>query len=207
MAIGIRRATAADAAGLAELAAVTFPLACPPHTTAAAKAAFIAESFSVNRFGEYLRNPGRQLFVAADSPSDLETPNALDSPSDLDPSGDLDPYGGVDRPGALIGFAMVIFGEPADPDAAAAIRLHPTAEISKLYVLPGHHGTGIAGQLMAASLSAARARNARGAWLGVNNENARAARFYGKHGFEVVGSKHFRLGDQLEDDFVMECAL
>ncbi|PPH62167.1 GNAT family N-acetyltransferase, partial [Rathayibacter rathayi] len=34
----VRRASPADADALAELAAATFPLACPPHTTAEAKA-------------------------------------------------------------------------------------------------------------------------------------------------------------------------
>ncbi|MEO6827135.1 MAG: N-acetyltransferase [Microbacteriaceae bacterium] len=195
MVIGIRQATAADAAGLAELAAATFPLACPAHTTDAAKAAFIAEVLSMERFADYLRDRRRQLFVAEDGSGDR------DSLGDGDSSGD------PDSTGALVGFAMVIFGEPADPDAAAAIRLHPTAEISKLYVSPGYHGTGIAGKLMSTSLSAARASHARGAWLGVNNENARASRFYRKHGFEVIGTKHFRVGGRLEDDFVMECVL
>jgi len=44
-------------------------------------------------------------------------------------------------------------------------------------------------------------------WLGVNEENAKAQRFYAKHGFERVGSKHFLVGDRYEDDWVMERAL
>ena len=39
----VRQARPADAVALHELAAATFPLACPPTTTDAAKAAFIAE--------------------------------------------------------------------------------------------------------------------------------------------------------------------
>jgi ribosomal protein S18 acetylase RimI-like enzyme len=46
-----------------------------------------------------------------------------------------------------------------------------------------------------------------GIWLGVNNENARAQRFYAKSGFEKVGSKRFLMGDAYEDDFVMERSL
>ena len=57
---------------------------------------------------------------------------------------------------------------------------------------------------MAATLDAAAAAGAATAWLGVNEENARAIRFYEKHGFVKVGRKHFRLGDRLEDDWVLE---
>ena len=51
------------------------------------------------------------------------------------------------------------------------------------------------------------ATGARSVWLGVNNENARANRFYEKHGFAIVGDKHFRLGDRMEDDYVRELVL
>jgi len=44
-------------------------------------------------------------------------------------------------------------------------------------------------------------------WLGVNQLNARAQRFYAKHGFERVGVKRFLVGDRFEDDFVYERAL
>ena len=47
----------------------------------------------------------------------------------------------------------------------------------------------------------------RSVWLGVNQENARAQRFYGRHGFAVVGAKRFRVGDRDESDFVMELEL
>jgi ribosomal protein S18 acetylase RimI-like enzyme len=37
----------------------------------------------------------------------------------------------------------------------------------------------------------------------VNRENGRAQRFYRKHGFEITGTKTFRLGASLEHDYVM----
>lgn len=193
MSATVREATPADAAGLATLAAITFPLACPPHTTEEAKAAFIRDVLSEERFREYLADPSRRLLVAVEEGPAEEGP-AEEGPADEDAM-------------ELAGFTMMIFGEPHDTDAAAAIRLHPTAEISKVYVLPGHHGTGVAAGLMTASLTTARVRGAAGVWLGVNNENARACAFYRKHGFEIVGTKRFRVGDRFEDDFVMERAL
>lgn len=177
MSVGIRAATAADAGALAAVAAVTFPLACPPHTTDEAKAAFIAAVLSVERFAEYTVDPARRLLVAQDD----------------------------DR--SVIGYTMVNLGEPTDADVRAVVRVRPTAELSKCYVLPGHHGEGVAGRLMEASLAVTAEAGAAGIWLGVNEENTRAQRFYGKHGFERVGSKRFLVGDRLENDWVMERAL
>lgn len=169
----VRRATGADAEGLAALAAITFPLACPPHTTDAAKAAFIAANLSATNFAAYLADPARALFVA-------------------------------EADGALLGYTMLVAGEPADADVAAAITLRPAVELSKCYVHPDAHGGGIASALMAASVEQARSTGAAGMWLGVNQENARAQAFYGKHGFARIGVKRFLVGDRYEDDFVFE---
>jgi ribosomal protein S18 acetylase RimI-like enzyme len=113
----------------------------------------------------------------------------------------------AEEAGELIGYTMLVFEEPADPDVAAAITIRPTAELSKCYVLAGHHGAGVAADLMAESIAVARRRGAAGLWLGVNQQNERANRFYSKHGFEVVGTKRFRVGAQLHDDFTRERVL
>ncbi len=105
------------------------------------------------------------------------------------------------------GYTMLVFEEPSDPDVAAAITHHPTVELSKCYVRAANHGAGTAARLMQASIELARSRGAAGAWLGVNELNARANAFYAKHGFERVGTKKFLLGDHWEDDFVRELAL
>jgi diamine N-acetyltransferase len=172
--ITIRSAWSADAASLSELAAETFPLACPPHTTAEAIAVFIAEHFTVARFSEYLGDASRTLLVA-------EEPD-----------------------GRLVGYSMLIAGEPRDADAAAAVERRPTIELSKFYTRAAAHGTGVAAPLMAATVDAASAVGAVSTWLGVNEENARAIRFYEKHGFRKVGRKHFTVGGRVEDDWVLE---
>jgi ribosomal protein S18 acetylase RimI-like enzyme len=172
----VRAATGADAAALAHVAAATFPLACPPSTTAAAIAAFIAANLSERSFAAYLSDPQRALFVA-------------------------------EAGGIVAGYTMVVFGEPADADAAASVSVRPTAELSKVYVLPGHHGSGIATALVEASVEAARDRGAASVWLGVNEHNARANAFYEKVGFAVVGRKRFLVGERYEDDFVRERAI
>ncbi|CAM3640652.1 GNAT family N-acetyltransferase [Smaragdicoccus niigatensis] len=168
----IRLASIADAQSLSELAAETFPLACPPFATAEDIALFIADVLSPARFEEYLTDPGRVLFVAE-----------------------------TDR---MTGYAMLVTSAPADPEVAALVSGRPTAEVSKMYVLPSAHGTGPATELMQAAFEAARAAGARSAWLGVNQLNERAQRFYRKCGFEIVGTKSFWVGHQRHDDYVME---
>ncbi|HUX70350.1 MAG TPA: N-acetyltransferase [Cellulomonadaceae bacterium] len=179
-AVHVRSGTLDDADDLAGLAALTFPLACPPHTTEAARSAFIRDVLSPERFREYLADPARSLLVA----------QVVDLP---------------DRsPPALAGYAMLVDGEPDDPDVRAVVTARPTIELSKFYVHPAHHGQGVADALMQVVLDVARRGQRVSLWLGVNNENARARRFYLRHGFTVVGTKHFRVGDRLEDDVVLE---
>ncbi|MFC0682827.1 GNAT family N-acetyltransferase [Lysobacter korlensis] len=173
MSMQVRIAGAADAGALAEVAAATFALACPPGTKQADIDDFVASNLSRERFDRYLADPARVLLLAE-----------LDA--------------------APVGYTMLVLGEPADPDVAAAITLRPPAELSKCYVLPAQHGGGIAAALVERSVAEAAARGAAGVWLGVNQHNARANRFYEKSGFRVVGTKRFRVGAQLHDDFVRE---
>ncbi len=105
---------------------------------------------------------------------------------------------------APVGYAMLVFTDPSDVDVLAAVSARPTVELSKFYVLEGQHGAGVGAVLMAASLGVARQRDAAGVWLRVNQRNARANRFYDKHGFTIVGTKGFDLGGRREDDFVRE---
>ena len=103
----------------------------------------------------------------------------------------------------IIGYAMVVHGVGADPDVGSAVRLRPAAELSKIYVLPASHGSGAAAALIEAAVQWALDARARCVWLGVNQRNARAHRFYAKHGFRITGTKMFQLGADFENDFVM----
>lgn len=107
----------------------------------------------------------------------------------------------------LVGYTMLIFGEPADADVAAVVTVRPTVELSKCYVLAGERGSGVASDLMTATIEVARLRGTVTVWLGVNDKNDRANRFYAKHGFERVGFKRFVLGDRFEDDYVRQLIL
>jgi ribosomal protein S18 acetylase RimI-like enzyme len=191
--VRIRPAAPTDAVALAALAAVTFPLACPPSTTSAAIRAFIARHLTRDRFVEYLADPARTILVAVADDAD-------------DPAwrGELD---GTD---GLVGWSMLVRtegGVPADADAAAAVTARPAIELSKMYAHPAAHGQGVAAELMAATLAEAAREGAPVVWLGVNEENARAIRFYEKHGFRIVGHKRFLVGERWEHDHVLERSL
>ena len=194
MTVQIRRAEAADSAALAALAAVTFPLACPPSTTPESIADFIARNLTEDRFAEYLADPSRRLFVAV--------PDAA-----TEPGAALAASPEIAATGGLVGGSMLVAtegGEPADADAAAAVSARPAIELSKMYAHPAAHGSGIAGELMSATLDEAARGAASVVWLGVNQENARAIRFYEKHGFRIVGTKRFLVGPRWEHDYVLE---
>ncbi|GAB2714095.1 GNAT family N-acetyltransferase [Nocardia thraciensis] len=105
--------------------------------------------------------------------------------------------------GDIVGYAMLVAGAPIDPAIAAAIGGRPVAEISKLYVLPGHHGAGVSTALMHAVVDLARRGGYAGVWLGVNQDNERAQRFYAKHGFRTVGTKTTTVGSQVCHDYVL----
>lgn len=105
--------------------------------------------------------------------------------------------------GEIVGYALLNAMEPADPAVAEVITLRPVIELSKMYVLPGQHGSGVSAALMLRALEHSRADSSKAVWLGVNQQNARAQRFYGKHGFTVADTKTFTVGNQLHHDYVM----
>jgi ribosomal protein S18 acetylase RimI-like enzyme len=172
VAIDVAAANEADLPELADVAALTFPLACPPAVTPENIAAFIAENLSQARFRNYLADPDRAVLTAR-------------------------------HEGRIAGYAMLIRGVPDDDDVQRAVTLRPAVELSKIYVLPDNHGAGVSAALMTAALRHAFDWDAKCMWLGVNQQNRRAQRFYGKHGFTVNGTKTFRLGAGVENDYVM----
>jgi len=109
--------------------------------------------------------------------------------------------------GEAVGYTMLVFGEPYAEDVRAVVPQRPAAELSKIYVLPEAAGTGLAGGLMEASVAIARNRGAAVLWLGTNQQNQRAQRFYAKSGFAHVGTRRFWVGDHWEDDDVFALTL
>jgi ribosomal protein S18 acetylase RimI-like enzyme len=107
--------------------------------------------------------------------------------------------------GHIIGYAILARG--VSDEIADCVESRPAAELSKMYVLADWHSSGAAGALMQAAISWAAAQDLQALWLGVNQNNPRAQRFYRKHGFEVTGTRTFAVGATVENDFVMVRAI
>lgn len=165
------------AADVAEVAAATFPLACPPHSSPDDIAGFIKTNLAEANFAEYIASDKSDVLIA-------RTPD-----------------------GTTVGYSLVHHRPPSDPDVAAVVVEAPSSELSKMYVLPDHHSRGRtdppAQLLMRAAIETARERGSVLVWLGVNQENVRAQRFYAKMGFERAGVKTFDLNGSIENDFIL----
>jgi ribosomal protein S18 acetylase RimI-like enzyme len=76
-------------------------------------------------------------------------------------------------------------------------------ELRQLYVAPELKGAGVADTLMEWLLGEALGRGFEDIYLSVFVDNARARRFYERHGFVEVGTYAFRVGNVVDDDRVM----
>ena len=98
----------------------------------------------------------------------------------------------AERDGRIIGYAMLVRDASDD-----------TVELSKIYVLPDYHGGAVSKALMDLTLATAAQWGLRRVWLGVNQGNQRAQRFYAKSGFSINGTRTFQVGARREDDYIM----
>lgn len=80
-------------------------------------------------------------------------------------------------------------------------------EIERIYTFKAFFGQGVGEFLLKAALDIAQAHHHDFVWLGVWEENARAIRFYEKHGFVVYGKHDFWLGSDLQHDLLMRLDL
>ncbi|MEU8814685.1 GNAT family N-acetyltransferase [Actinoplanes sp. NPDC048796] len=104
--------------------------------------------------------------------------------------------------GEPVGYSMLVGGPIENADVAAVVDAKVSIELSKFYLLAERHGSGTAAALMTATLAEAAATGAEFCWLGVNQRNERAAKFYAKHGFDVIGVKRFLVGAEWHDDYI-----
>ena len=102
--------------------------------------------------------------------------------------------------GAPVGYALL---SPAVLPGTTATD----AELKRIYVLSRWHGTGVGRTLFDAVEQAARARKATRLVLGVYKINAKALRFYGARGFQVIGETVFAEFDAAFGDYVMAKSL
>lgn len=80
-------------------------------------------------------------------------------------------------------------------------------EMERIYVRHKYHGIKAGKALMDKSLGIARDKNYKWMWLGVNQENTKAINFYKNYGFVIDGTKTFKLGNVIDDDYLMKLKL
>jgi GNAT superfamily N-acetyltransferase len=82
-----------------------------------------------------------------------------------------------------------------------------TVELSRLYVGKAYHSQKIGAALMAFAIDFATKQQARKLWLGVWEHNQKAINFYVKWGFVKTGVHDFNLGNDVQQDWLMEKSL
>ncbi len=196
----LRPATGSDVAALAELAARTFPDACPPLLTAEQVTKHIATALTPERFNGWIADPRAHLTIAV-----------LPERCNVDGEEDL-------PAGALVGYSLVLL-EQSNSDGTLPAGLDPrpacvkppadglVAELSKVYVDSRLRGSGLVPALLEEAVAAAVAFGASQLWLGTNIGNKRAQKAYKRAGFKRVGSRTYRVGEQDCRDVVMSRTL
>ena len=77
-------------------------------------------------------------------------------------------------------------------------------ELVRIYVIKDAIGKGYGSALMRACIEEAKKTGHETIWLGVWEKNDRAIQFYQRWGFSVVGRQKFLLGNDIQNDLVME---
>jgi ribosomal protein S18 acetylase RimI-like enzyme len=105
---------------------------------------------------------------------------------------------------AEIDTTPVAFAKLYDGEVPICVSGLAPVEIERFYVDRQFHGKGVAQTLMQACFDRARQSGHGTIYLGVWENNHRAIAFYRKCGFDVVGSHVFQLGDEAQNDLLME---
>ncbi len=105
---------------------------------------------------------------------------------------------------AEIETAPAAFAKLFDGAVPDGIKGSAPIEIERFYVDRQFHGAGVAHTLMQSCFDRARQSGYKTIYLGVWEHNHRAIAFYRKWGFEIVGSHPFQMGDETQNDFLME---
>jgi ribosomal protein S18 acetylase RimI-like enzyme len=175
MNVTFARVRASEAARLSEFARDTFDKTYGPLCRAADVDAYMASHLSPSELLRVLTNPTSWVFVAI-----------------------------VDD--EWVGYAHVRLAPLPDGLQSRSPKSQNITpmELSRFYVVRKFHGTDVAKQMLGIIMAHAELQGSPTMWLSVWQENARAIAFYRKWGFDSVGEAKFLMGEDLQDDFIME---
>lgn len=108
----------------------------------------------------------------------------------------------VEDAGAIVAYCTTVYGhgfaERPEPKPA-----HP-AYLAQLYCTRATTGLGIGARLMEDAIGEACRRGCDAIQLSVFSGNEGAQRFYARYGFAKVADIHFRVGEQLDEEYLFE---
>lgn len=104
----------------------------------------------------------------------------------------------IEEGGVLIGYSKIGLNSlPCDPPRPAAL------ELGRLYLAAGHRSKGLGHHLMQAIIEHAEKNAFPEIVLSVYAENISAQKFYARYGFTKIGDYQFKVGDHLDDEWIM----
>lgn len=98
----------------------------------------------------------------------------------------------------LIGYAQWV--ETPAPDC---VKAEHAVQLQRFYMLKQYWGAGIADHLMKTCLTRLSGTGYTDMWLSCWTENERALKFYRRWGFRARGKEPFRVGSDLQTDYIM----
>ena len=170
---------------------ITLRAAVPADVPALAA---LATSSFIAKFGMLYSAADLQTFLQS-SLSEAAVAAELANPDRL--------YQLAQRQGGLLGFTKIGLS-CGFPEYARGTKV---MELKQLYTAPEATGQGIGGALMDWAMAQFAARGADEAQLSVYSDNPGAHRFYERYGFEKVADITFRVGEQLDPEFLFALLL
>ena len=96
-----------------------------------------------------------------------------------------------------VGYAKLYQGPAPD-----CIKPLPAIELARLYSMQQYLGYGIGTVLLETCISCARSRAFKSIWLSSWQENHRGNAFYTKMRFEILDTKTFVIGSDIQEDYI-----
>ena len=96
-----------------------------------------------------------------------------------------------------VGYAKLCKSPP--PECILSL---PAIELSRFYSLQQYWGCGVGPALIEKCIEYARGKAFKSIWLSSWKKNGRGNAFYAKNQFEIVGSKTFALGSDIQKDHI-----
>lgn len=199
--VQFRLAQEADLAQVAELAAATFPLACPDFVPEAQIQEFIREHLQESELLRLMREENARICVA--ETGTVGAAGEADTTGALGTNSESEAISIAETTGEFIAYTLTLPAPEEDlPNCPPG-----AAYLSKCYTALRFQGSGVSGALIEFAVEdARRAYGCAAITLGTNISNSRAQKFYKRRGFKRVGRRKFLVGDteNLDDVFVRE---